>query len=162
MKTRKGYTLVEILVVIGIFAIVAVMGTMMFFYILKGAAKTRALAEVKQNGDYALGAMTRLIRNAKTLESWNDHRIILTDQNGESITFECVNGEIASASASLISETVEVEDCTDMFAVEEGTALTPDKVTISFTLRQAGAGRPEEKAEVDFKTTVLMRNISEE
>ena len=58
-KTETGFTLVEILVVIGLLAIVVALGSNMFFTTLRGSTKSKTLTIVKQNGDYALSVMER-------------------------------------------------------------------------------------------------------
>jgi len=163
MKMKKtGFSLIEILIVVGILATVAIIGTTMFFSILKSAAKTRILAEVKQNGNYALGVMERAIRNGRDPiggGSW----ITITAPNDIPIRFSCEDSnddgitDIASDSASLISNKVEVQSCS--FNIAPGGPDEPDVVTINFTLSQAGTTtRPEEEAMVDFEATVTLRN----
>lgn len=156
---RKGFTLVEILVVTLILGTIAVIGSNMFFTILRGSSKTSILAEVNQNGSYALNVMERMIRNAKSLESHSGSSITILNPDENTTTFLCSNQKIASNGASLISDKVAVDNCV-IFSVVEGEAeIRPDVVTIDFTLTQAGtAFRPEERASVNFKTTVTLRN----
>ena len=163
-SSRQGFTLVEILVVIGILGILAVIGSQMFFSLLKSSAKTRVLAEVKQNGNYALSVMGRITRNAKSIETCalGMEKIRITNPNQEWIEFDLSGTRIASVSALrtdyLTSNKVTIDtgepfqfDC-----VQSGNS--PPVVTISFTLIQSAAGvRPEEEASIDFKTTVSLR-----
>lgn len=165
---KSGFTLIEIIVIVGILGFIAVIGSNMFFSILKGSTKTRVLAEVKQNGSYAINVMERLIRNAKSLENWDGggEWIEIRDPDDYPTIFSCEDSDgdgfydIASNSASLTSDKVEVVDCASVFNVVEGEAgIRPDAVTINFTLKQAGTvARPEEEASVNFKTTVTLRN----
>lgn len=152
---KNGFTLIEILVVIGIFGILAVIGTSMFFSILKGSTKTRVLAEVKQNGNYAISVMGRMIRNAKSIESCPGSSITIENQDRDSTTFSCSGGRVASNSAYLTSDKVAVTNCTNVFTCNLG--VSPNVVTIDFTLSQAMGTRAEETAQVDFKTTVSLR-----
>ena len=48
MVNKKGFTLIEILVTIGIFAIIVVVGSMSFFNLFKGSAKTKAANLVRR------------------------------------------------------------------------------------------------------------------
>jgi len=158
----KGFTLIEILVVIGILAIVALIGTNMFFTILKGSAKTRILAEVKQNGNYALNVMERMIRNGKITSSCgpNMSSIKILSADGEETEFACEADKISSNSASLTSSKVKPVSGTcdfDCYEGEEG--VSPDEVIIKFDLTQAEtAARLEEQATVSFQTSVTLRN----
>lgn len=165
---KKGFTLIEILVVVGILGLIAVIGTNMFFSILKGETKTRVLAEVKQNGNYALSVMGRMIRNAKEITSCTSNMQTITIKNPdrEETTFDLSGTRIASRSALgtgyLTSDKVRI-DKTDPVNKPyrfDCTAVTgsPAVITIRFTLSQPGvATRPEEQATVDFKTTVSLR-----
>lgn len=161
----KGFTLIEIMVVIGVFGIIAAFTTNMFVSILRGSSKSQILAEVKQNGNYALSVMERMIRNARKIEVYDVSSITILNPDGGSTVFSCDPGQkIASNSASLISEQVLVGDCPNFIAVNEGiSGLNPDTVTITFTLQEAGAKtRPEDKARVDFQTTVSLRNVEQD
>lgn len=162
---KTGFTLIEILIVLGIFGVIAIIGVNMFFAILKGSAKTRILTEVKQNGNYALGVMERMVRNARNLESYTGNSITIVNLDGGKTTFACGDSDgngindIASNEASLINDQVAVENCDNVFSVNPGElGIQPDEVAIDFTLTQAGEGRGEEKASIDFKTTVTLRN----
>ena len=174
-KTQSGFTLIEILVVIGIFGVVAALAVGMFLSLLKGAAKARVLAEVKQNGDYSLRVMERMFRNAQEIvhptgspDSYGISEIMILNPDNVQTTFSCSdlgNGNaIASNSASLISDQVQVEDCTGFFTVNKGQhGLTPDEVVINFTLRKTGSGgHPEEEASINFNSRVVLRNIVRE
>lgn len=164
ISSPAGFTLIEILTVVVILAIVAAIGTNMFFTILRGSTKTRVLAEVKQNGGYALNVLERTIRNAKGLSGGGSSITIINPDDTTTI-FSCqdINGdginEILLDGASLTSDKVNVQGCS-IFTVTEGEAgIRPDMVTIDFTLSQAGiVTRPEEEAVINFKTTVILRN----
>jgi len=170
-KLKSGFTLIETLVVIGILAIIVVVGSSSFFSILKGSTKTKTATLVKQNGDYAMNVMTRMIRNAKGIvgfvpENYPGPEITIDNPDGETTIFLCDSnddGSLASNSASLMSSQVKVSDCSSVFNIqydEEG--LEPDVVTIDFTLSTGDLGRPEEEASMRFKTTVILRNIAED
>jgi len=155
---KTGFTLIEILVVVGILGIIAAISTNMFFSVLQASTKTRVLSEVKQNGDYALNVMERTIRNAKSVTS-NGNSITIVNPDDSSTTFSCSNGNLTLDGASLISNKVEVQDCSVFSVVPGEEGVSPAVVTIDFTLSQAGtAARPEEQAAIDFGITVTLRN----
>lgn len=175
VKSRKqkekekflGFTLIEILVVIGILGIVMSLATGMFFWILKGTAKSQAIQEVKQNGAQALSVMERMIRNARRLDvstADSDH-IEITNPDGGTTVFSCEEiGDknlIASNSASLLSGEVEVTGGCGIFTVVPGIeGASPVRVDISFTLGRSGSAlRLEDEASADFQTTVVLRNF---
>ncbi len=61
---RKGFTLVEILVVIGVLGIVGTIIVTIFTRTLKSTNKTQVLLAVKQNGQSTLERLDKEIRNA--------------------------------------------------------------------------------------------------
>jgi len=150
---KNGFTLIEILIVIGIFGILAFIGTNMFFTILKSSAKTRVLAEVKQNGNYAISVMERMVRNARSAECISGG-VLITNPDRDTTNFFCEGTKIASKSGVyLTSDKVAATGCNFSCA-----GTTPEVVTISFTLSQSGTTtRPEEEATIDFRTTVSLR-----
>ncbi|HUS52055.1 MAG TPA: type II secretion system protein [Candidatus Bathyarchaeia archaeon] len=166
-RFKSGFTLIEMLVAIGILGIVAILGSQMFFTILKGSAKSRVLADVKQNGNYALSVMSRMIRNARSVTDCSgisDKAITIVSPDKEITEFKCADEKIASRSASappkhspfdLTGDQVQVVDCGAVFTCDP--TVTPNLVTISFTLVPTTGTRIEETAEVNFKTTISLR-----
>jgi prepilin-type N-terminal cleavage/methylation domain-containing protein len=68
MRTR-GYTLVEMMVVVALLSIVGVAVVAMFLTTSRGGGKAGAIALVKQEGDYALTTMERYIHFAKSVDT---------------------------------------------------------------------------------------------
>ena len=176
MKTKKpnfGFTMIEILVVVGILGVIASVGSIMFFTTFRSSTKTKILSTVKQNGDYALSVMGRVIRDSqevianteipsRTCES-GMKKIKVKRLNGSEAEFSCVEGPsgfIASNSAALTSSEVEVKLNSCYFDCTTEGDFYPQNVVISFTLNQATlTTRLEEQAAIDFRTTVTLRNF---
>jgi prepilin-type N-terminal cleavage/methylation domain-containing protein len=166
-----GFTLIEILVALGILAIIVVIVSNMFFTILKSSSKTKVLTEVKQNGNYALNVMARMIRNGRIgvgeCGAYPD-RITITNPDDGITTFHCCgsppmiaskSGSLTCEQARLTSDKVQASSSCDDFISCTQTFEGPPVVTINFTLQQAGtASRPEEEATVNFRMTVTLRN----
>jgi len=160
LKSSKGFSLIEILTVMAILSLIGVVASSMFFTILKGSTKTQITTEIKQNGNYALSVMERMIRNAESLDAYTADSLTITSSDGFSTTFFCHDGdgdgfkEIASNSAKLISNKVQVNNCS-IFQVDPGIPkASPDTVTINFDLSQVETTEPL----VHFETTVSLRN----
>ncbi len=64
MKNSKGFTLVELLVVIAVSSVLLLLLTQIFFSSLKGNNKAQALAIIKQNGASVLDEIDLSVRNA--------------------------------------------------------------------------------------------------
>ncbi len=167
---KTGFTLIEILVTVGILGMIAVIGSGMFFSILRGSTKTKTLQLVKQNGDYAISVMERMIRNAKSVNGGGSS-IAIVNPDGKTTTFNCCgsgsnlmiasqSGTLSCEEARLTSSEVKVDICS--FEVTSGEpGVRPAVVKINFTLSQAppaGGARPEEQASINFQTTVSLRN----
>ena len=149
--------------------VVAVVVSNMFFTTFRSSSKTKALTTVKQNGDYALSVMERLVRGSQEVTSVCPevppespavtNNISLKMLNGDEIVFSCdlENKLIASNGASLTSDQVQLDSCS--FECRSQGEFYPQTVTIDFTLSRPGENiREEEKASVDFRTTVVTRN----
>lgn len=61
---KKGFTLVEVLVVIAIVSIMGVLLTEIFFRSLRGGNKANLISSLKQNGQSVLDTMDKSIRNS--------------------------------------------------------------------------------------------------
>ena len=170
-RQATGFTLIEILVAVGLLAIIAVIGSNMFFTTLRNSTKSKTLTTVKQNGDYALATIERLIRDSEKVITNSDGSLCAVGMNkiktrrvdGSEVEFSCeeegtANGLIASNSARLTSNEVKLDSCS--FDCSSRGGFYPQVVTINFTLSQAAVTtRPEEQASVSFKTTVTTRNF---
>lgn len=64
---KKGFTLVEILVVIGVLGIVGILVFSIFAQSLKGSNKAQILSSIKKNGEAILQTMDKTIRDADHL-----------------------------------------------------------------------------------------------
>ena len=170
-RQATGFTLIEILVVVGLLAVMAAIGSNMFFTTLRSSNKSKTLTTVKQNGDYALTTIERLIRDSEKVIINSDGSLCVAGMNkiktkrldGSEVEFTCegegtANGLIASNSARLISSDVKLDSCS--FDCSSQGEFYPQIVAIDFTLSQAAVTtRPEEQASVNFRTTVTTRNF---
>jgi prepilin-type N-terminal cleavage/methylation domain-containing protein len=160
MKKLSGFTLIETLVVIFLLGLVLVVGSNLLFNILKGASKAEIEKEVKQNGDYAMAIMERIVRNSvfdgvncsSTPES-----LTVESLDGGFTTFAEDDGKIASSGAHLTGDNLSVSNLS--FVCDDNN--NPRNVTISFSLTPRGViSTPETWARIDFNTTVTLRNIA--
>lgn len=173
-KQDQGFTLIEILVVTAIILIIIAAVSSLFFSSLKGATKTTVINEAKQNGDYALSVMERMIRNARSIQNiitycdgTNKTSLVINNPDGGATTFSCPSGsetQIASISGSitnyLTSDKVTVSSC--YFSCNLGTAQ-PAVVKISFSISQRSPSpgvtlKPEELISINYSTSVVVRN----
>ena len=108
---KKGYSLIEMLVVIGIFAMLAVLVTQIMAASLRGTKKSTSATTDRSGISYAVGVMERQLRGAQTIiDCPNNTSINYKDQDGNSGSFSFNSGgqSIASGSASLTSSDIKV------------------------------------------------------
>jgi prepilin-type N-terminal cleavage/methylation domain-containing protein len=166
----KGYSLIELLVVITLIGIISTIIFQMFMLTLHYQVKSEVIKEVKQNGDYASSIMETMIRNASDISSAgcniNQGSITFTNADGFTTTFACT-GTIASTSAypnptpavsvNLTGPKVAASNC-NFRVVCPTPPLSPKYVFISFTLSQVNpTGSVEQKAAIDYQSTVSLR-----
>lgn len=148
---RKAFTLIEMVVGIGVFAAVILMGTMMMVATLRASKKAAAVALVRNEGANALGVMTSFIRYADSVTCTPTSVTIKTNSQ-DTVIFACTTDYLASNSARLTSANVKVGDC-GIFTC--GT----NSVGIKFSLSKAGTSTlVETTAASTFETTVVLRN----
>lgn len=82
MKIERGFTLVEILVVMGIIAVVGTMMVAIFIGTLRGSNKAQILAVIKQNGQAVLENMDKTIRAADNIVCLSAGDTLVVVKNG--------------------------------------------------------------------------------
>jgi len=178
-NTQKGFTLLEILITISVMATIATLITQVFFTTTHTNTKTEILKEVKQNGDFALDIMTRMVRNARSVESTcastgtNLDALDIKNPDVDSTEFGCyydaVNGVARIASTSATSGSIQYltssnvtlgASCANSLKFTcASSSYEADKITITFQLAQRGTPVSQfEKAQTQFQITVSSRN----
>jgi prepilin-type N-terminal cleavage/methylation domain-containing protein len=166
---QRGMTLLEVLVVITIFAVLGVLVTESVALALQGARKSASIVRTRENLDYSLGIIERQIRGASSITSPcptppdtpnPTTEIDYLDGNGNSSAFSCqqlgtVNSYIASGSSRLTSNTVKITDCSFMCSASSGSI--PPLVTVNLTMQDASASGTQ-IATVSALTQIFLRN----
>lgn len=159
----KGFTLIEVVVAIGVFAVLATVGSVLLFSILRGSKKAAAVAAVRTEGAQVMAALTSHLRFARQVNACTGSLITFTTVDNTSLTFSCLttgsppNTFLASNSARLTSEAVNLTSCAAVFSCAPAAPLT-QTVNIKFSLTRSGATVAEGTASVDFQSEVGLRN----
>lgn len=178
-KTRNGYTLIELLIVMVVLVTVGVIVAGIIVSSLRGTNKATTIETVRKNGNYAILQISRMIEFAQSFggvslngssystlcpsqnsPSYKYLKIISFD-NGQTI-FSCSSNTISSGSASLINTAlVTAPTSTCYFTCLRSGIYEPPTIGIDFTLSQQGSSNLfENKYIIPFETTVQMRNLN--
>ncbi len=172
---KLGFTLVELLAVIVVMASIGGIIFGVLFASLRGSNKSTNVTTLQQNGNYALSQITKMIRNARSLEYPSPcfsetgyiattSSIIIENADAGRTTFSCdnlPNGTLSSNSASLIdTSSVVVTACS--FTCTQSSLYNFPTITISFTLsKKYSSGVVDTTTPSFFQSTVIMRNLKE-
>ncbi|OGM28865.1 hypothetical protein A2801_02800 [Candidatus Woesebacteria bacterium RIFCSPHIGHO2_01_FULL_41_10] len=162
---KAGYSLIEILVVIAVFSIVAVIATQSTILSLGGARRTDSSTKVRENLNFALSIVERQVRNAREITSVCDGSSLSTlsyiDYNRIPTNFSCQSAGagryyVASGSSSvrLTGQDVFLTNCE--FICTVGGANLPPDITINFTGQDALQTGPD-AAQITIGTTIRLR-----
>ncbi len=189
-KNNRGFTLVELLAVAVVMVVVSVIVTATITSSLRGTTKTNTINDVRQNGNYAIAQVSKMIEYAKSFNGIsNDYNgpfdsncvnlvpsltptptpsqykyIAITGFDNGQTTFSCsqINNvsTIASNSAPLIDTNLVSVDSCS-FTCERARITDPPIIGINFSLsKKTTSSLFENKSSVSFKTSVKMRNLS--
>lgn len=164
-RYEHGLSLIEILVVVTIFAILGIITTRAVFLTLQGSKKSESLVHVRENLDYSMGVIERQLRNANSVDVCsNPNEIDYTDSDGNPGSFSCVgigtlDSYIASGSGQLTqrltSNTIGITSCS--FSCTTGISTNPTAVSIDITAQDASAVGIQ-SATVNSTTQVSLRS----
>ncbi|HUC94564.1 MAG TPA: type II secretion system protein [Candidatus Saccharimonadales bacterium] len=164
-------SLLEVLVVITIFAVLGVLVTQSIALTLQGSKKSESMVRARENLDYSLDIIERQIRNASSVYGDSGYIvpcpnsdtsiIYYEDQDGEQSSFSCQGtlgsggSYIASGSAQLTSNTVKIMSC--VFQCYPATGSNSPYVTIDLTVQDASSSGIQ-SANVSASTQIYLRN----
>lgn len=161
-QKNKGVSLFEIVIVVGVFAMVAILTTRATFLTLRGSKKSDSQIKVKENIEYALSIVERQLRNSDLVAATcnGSTRIDYTDSQGSAAYFSCENvgqtsGYIASGSARLTTSEISITNCSFTCVQQEGGV--PTEVVVNLSAKEVNASDIESSS-VTTSTKILLRN----
>lgn len=162
LKINSGVSLIEILIVVGIFAILGILSTRALSLSLSGSKKSGSTLLVRENAEYALAVIERQLRNAESIDpcpNSDPATLIYKDEQGAATSFSCKNigeaGYLASGSSRLTSDEVALTSCS--FECSAAAADTPPSVTVSLVAKDAKVVSGKEAGQVTLNTQILLR-----
>jgi len=162
-KYKNGYSLVEMLVVISVFSVLAVITTQALMLTFRSSRKAEAMINTQKDLRYALAVIERGLYNAESIIvcdiGWDDS-IVYRDEWNQTASFSCLDdsgvGYVASGSGKLTSTvSTDITDCE--FRCTSGTGNSPDTIDILLTAvdrNTAGA----EGSTVTITNSILLRS----
>jgi type II secretory pathway pseudopilin PulG len=165
----KGFSLVELLVGVGLTSLLLVSVNLLFFSGIRGSRKSSAVNEVDSEGRYALGAMQQMIRYSRLIVSCSDNALTIRRVNGDLVTYsvDLTSGseKISSTSANLTTQRVVVSGCSVPFfgCPVLGSTTEQIEVNICFRLQSRTAldvsdTAGESGSGFEYKTKVVLQN----
>jgi prepilin-type N-terminal cleavage/methylation domain-containing protein len=167
-KKKNGFTLIENLVALGIFAILMTISSLILFLALRGRAKALATRQVKEAGNSAIASMEDYLRRFASSPSVcsNGSEITITGIDGELTTLKCdsVVDRVASSSADLAYYlTPENMECSGFNVICSPQETGYARVDISFDLDLSADEvnmellNAQGKTKQNFSTSIFMR-----
>ncbi len=163
-KFEQGLSLIEILVVVLIFAVLGVMISASLILTINGTKKGESVIKVRENVNYAFSVIERNLRNAKDIVDCTDsNQIVYIDQYGNQSSFSCVNvgqenSYVASGSGSLrlTSTMLKITNCSFTCLQQEDLSQSPI-ITIDISAKDAELSGVQSSS-VNAQTKVYLRN----
>ncbi len=168
---QKGFTLVEILVVVTLLGLIGIIITQVFILGVRSQVKNEVMKEVRQNGDFIVNVIESMTRSAidilETDCNTSTQELSIVNQDGYTTIFSCENNNIASTSAypepsptvtvNLNTAKVKITDCSFRLVCPTP-PIVPKYVLFNFTVSQAGSDTsPEQVSSMDYQSTVSLR-----
>lgn len=178
-KTISGYTLIELLVVMGVMLTVGLIVVSILVSSLRGVNKASTIETVRQNGNYTILQLSRMIEFAQSFGGVSSDGtspytincpqtspiptykyIKITSFDSAQTIFSCDSVKIASNGASFINTTdVSISGC--YFTCTRQNLSQSPVIGINFTLsQQSTSSFFEKKASIPFSTSVVIRNLN--
>lgn len=177
VSSNKGYTLIELVVVILVILAVGGIVVGILYSTIRGTTKARVNNNISQNGSYAITLMSDFIANSVGFVKVTDPfgteftscvsdiapidgvSITIKNYDGGKTTFACSGDTISSNSASLLhAADVEVISNTCRIRCLQENFYSPPRIDITFELQNRGATDPNTSGRSLFETSVTMRN----
>lgn len=149
-KNNSGYTLIEMMVVVGVMGAIMVVVTSTLLSAFKAKSRTEVMGQLQQNGNYVMEEIRNnfLKSDGKNVVCSGNSVTFINRMDGEQIQLVCNEGfSIASVSAAIdknLTVGVTATGCGSFFSCERGTDGEVTAANISFTL---SAGVPESGVE---------------
>lgn len=181
-KIQAGFTLIELLAVMIILVTVGTIITSILVSSLRSGNKSTTINDIRQNGNYAMAQMSKMIAYAWSFDGVNDgttwypdctpatlgsvnkfYSVKITSFDQFQTVFNCSSdGKLASNGADLIPSGSIIANPQCYFTCSQNDSSTSPTIGINLTLeRKPPTGftlLPEAQTVINFQTSVTLRN----
>ena len=173
-KERLGFSLIEMLIVVGIFSVLAIIITQTLASSLRSSKKSDNLGKVRENVEYAMNYIERSLRTAKRLDNelpdicdpadTNNLRFINSNNVSESFHWDNTLTHIKYYDATgnqrpITSNQIRIVAGT-AFTCITGTGGEPDTVLVTITAQDSSTTTSAESVKYTATTRISLRNYS--
>lgn len=186
MKGKKGLTLIELVIVIGVISISVPVIFGLFLLSLKTQSKIYILQEAKRNGDYALNVIENMVKQYVVAvhsdipaadnevctaadPGYSSGDLYFEDRYGNWFRFYLSADDTIASQSSIPDSSVELTNRRVRIIKNAGipflscrrtSAFSPPLISISFTITQLGTDLstpPEERVSMTYQTKIKLR-----
>lgn len=167
---QSGFTMLELLVVISVISVAGILISGVLVSTLRGSNKATTVDNLKQNGNYALLQMSRVIRSASNIDllpcgnpSMAVQTMTVTQLDTTQTVFDCTGTTITSNGSSLLdTSVVQLVPSSCQIICSQQTSADIPVVQIKFSLMQSGSGNFADQAStIPFQTSIVLRNVQQ-
>ena len=153
-KSHKGFTLLEVIVATGIFAIVFLVASTIFITAINGQRKVFSLQIVQENGRYITESVSKEIRTAKIISDNGSTNILeIKNAKDEAVTYSFENNQLKRNGLVLNSGKVKVSG---KFYVQNMAETSQPRVTMVMTIKY-NSDLLTQQAKINLETTISSR-----
>lgn len=163
MAIKKGFTLLELLMFVALVGLILVGITQILGATLAGSGKSQSLQQVKQNGQFSMSTISRLLRQANSVTVCGAGQLDFSVlESGATATYRFDTSSLRirktynGVQSWLTDDNVEVSSfICNMTAPGSG---QPAVINLSFSVRKAGLSVESIIANINFKDSISLRN----
>lgn len=164
MVKQSGFSLIELIIVIGLIAMLMLAISSALLMTIVSSNRIRTATKTKQAGNYALDQVQALIRNAKDLTTCNSTIVTVINQDGTPTSIVLDNARILSNVSTYLTPSGTTASANVLFTClpdETPPLLNTQKtnlIKVSFDLKDANGARTTENPTLHFETSINLRN----
>jgi len=150
----------ELMLTIGILAVIIITVTAMFFRAFRGSSKTDTVVTLDQNAQLTLAVLERFVRNAQSVTIGglecpvSGNSLEVANWDGGTTTFALSDGRVASNGGAISEAIVTISNLSFSCVRVEG---VPDQVVITFDAQRDDVGGGAETS-ASYHSVVDLRN----